>query len=95
MFPAVSNVIICISVEPGPTDVSVVHLVGLAYCGQDCFPKRRNSLYIRTKKRLLTVTGAQGSGIPLNRIQAPKHLEVMLGWGAEVFIRNCSIRRLP
>eukprot|EP00959_Pyramimonas_sp_CCMP1952_P169415 3539075-Pyramimonas_sp.AAC.1 len=95
MLPTVPNIIISVSVQTSPTDVSVINLVGLAYCGQDCFTKRRHGLYVRTKKRLLTVTGAQGSGIPLNRVQAPKHLKVMLGRGAEVFIRNCSIRRLP
>eukprot|EP00959_Pyramimonas_sp_CCMP1952_P048831 1020210-Pyramimonas_sp.AAC.1 len=68
------DVVVGIAVQTGPTDVAVVDFVGLAGGRQDRFPKRGYGLYIRAKERLLTVSGAQGGSVPLDRIQTAEHL---------------------
>eukprot|EP00959_Pyramimonas_sp_CCMP1952_P020371 429762-Pyramimonas_sp.AAC.1 len=77
------DIVICVAVKPGPTDVPVVDFVCLARGRQDCLTKRGYSLNICAKKRLLTIPGAQGGSVPLNRIQTAEHLVVMLGGGTK------------
>eukprot|EP00959_Pyramimonas_sp_CCMP1952_P306142 6407057-Pyramimonas_sp.AAC.1 len=74
MLAAMPDVVVRVAVQPSPTDFTVVDLVGLTCGRQDRLPKCGHGFYIRAKERLLTISGAQGGSVPLDRIQTAEHL---------------------